>query len=203
MVVDAAREIAAEAPGRRLQAIDEHLAQDPRRVKLAGLFAWDRQRIAGNLEALPAGLEPDGMPRGADIVRIDNRGREEQSVRVVARRLPGGDVLVVGRNIDELDELRSTIGRALALGLVPALCLAVLAGAILSDRARRRIEGVAGDGRSGSSPAICRSACRPAAATIPSTSSPASSTACWTASRACCARSPAPATTSRTICARR
>ena len=144
VVADAAREIAAEAPGRRLQAIDEHLAQDPRRVKLAGLFAWDRQKIAGNLEALPAGLEPDGKPRGADIVRIDNRGREQQSVRIVARRLPGGDVLVVGRNIDELDELRSTIGRALALGVLPALCLAVLAGAIFSDRARRRIEGVAG-----------------------------------------------------------
>ena len=143
VVADAAREIAAEAPGRRLQAIDEHLAQDPRRVKLAGLFAWDRQKIAGNLEALPAGLEPDSKPRGADIVRIDNRGREQQSVRLVARRLPGGDVLVVGRNIDELDELRSIIGRALALGLVPALLLAVLAGAILSARARRRIEGIA------------------------------------------------------------
>ena len=35
------------------------------------------------------------------------------------------------------------VGRALALGLVPALCLAVLAGAILSDRARRRIGRIA------------------------------------------------------------
>jgi signal transduction histidine kinase len=144
VIADAARAIVDEAPGRRLAAIDEHLAQDPRRVKLAGLFAWDRQRIAGNLEALPPELEPNGVPRGAAVVRIDNRSREEQFVRVMARRLPDGDVLVVGRNIDELGELRSTIGRALALGAVPALCLAVLAGAILSDRARRRIDRVGG-----------------------------------------------------------
>jgi signal transduction histidine kinase len=144
VIADAARAIVDEAPGRRLAAIDEHLAQDPRRVKLAGLFAWDRQRIAGNLEALPPELEPNGVPRGAAVVRIDNRSREEQFVRVMARRLPDGDVLVVGRNIDELGELRTTIERALALGVVPALCLAVLAGAILSDRARRRIDRVGG-----------------------------------------------------------
>ena len=144
VILDAARLIAAEAPGRRLDAIDAHLAEDPRRVRLAGLFAADGQKIVGNLEALPPGLQPDGVPDGADVVRIDNRGREDQFVRVVALRLPDGDVLVVGRNIDELGELWTTIGRALALGVAPALCLAVLAGAILSDRARRRIEGVGG-----------------------------------------------------------
>src|SRR5580704_8098057 len=40
----------------RLTAIDQLLAQDPRRVQHAGLFTAEGQRIAGNLERVPPGL---------------------------------------------------------------------------------------------------------------------------------------------------
>ncbi len=45
--------IAGDAPERRLKAIRERLSQDPRRIRLAGLFGADGNRIAGNLESLP------------------------------------------------------------------------------------------------------------------------------------------------------
>src|ERR1700738_431750 len=45
--------IAAETPDRRLNAIEDRLSEDPRRIKLAGLFGADGHRIAGNLESLP------------------------------------------------------------------------------------------------------------------------------------------------------
>jgi signal transduction histidine kinase len=64
------------------------------------------------------------------------------SVRTVARRLDNGDVLIVGRNVDETVELARAIGAALAVGLLPAFCLWLLAGAWLSVRAQRRVEEV-------------------------------------------------------------
>lgn len=76
------------------------------------------------------------------VVRIDATGRERQSIRAVARRLPDADLLVLGRNIDEIGEMAEIVGRALTLGALPALCLAVLVGFILSARAQRRIEEV-------------------------------------------------------------
>jgi signal transduction histidine kinase len=53
-----------------------------------------------------------------------------------------GDVLVLGRNVDETMEISHVVGQALALGLVPAFCLCLLAGAWLSMRAQRRVEAV-------------------------------------------------------------
>jgi hypothetical protein len=44
------------SPERRLDAINEHLKQDPSRVQLAGLFSSSGRRIAGNLESLPSDL---------------------------------------------------------------------------------------------------------------------------------------------------
>ena len=135
------RIIAADAPERRLAEIDDRLRQDPRRIRVAGLFAADGRRIAGNLERLPGGLEPD-VPTNVVVVRVDNRGRETQSVRVAARTLPNGEVLVLGRNIDELAQIAEIVGRALALGLLPALGLALATGVILSLRAQKRVEEV-------------------------------------------------------------
>ena len=53
-----------------------------------------------------------------------------------------GDVLVLGRNIDEAGEISHVVGQALALGLLPAFCLCLLAGAWLSMRAQKRVEEV-------------------------------------------------------------
>jgi signal transduction histidine kinase len=133
---------AALSPERRLDAIDERLKQDPLRVQFAGLFGPGGRRIAGNLESLPPDIEADNAVHSALVDGIDRSGWEKQSVRLIARSLPTGDVLVIGRNVDEVEDIASVVGRALALGLVPALCLCLAAGALLSIRAERRIEEV-------------------------------------------------------------
>ena len=134
--------IAALTPERRLEAIDERLRQDPRGVQLAAIFATDGRRATGNLESLPAGLMIDAPPQGVDIIRIDRGGREHQTVRAIARRMRNGDVLVIGRNVDEAREISRVVGQALALGLLPGFCLCLLAGAWLSVRAQKRVEEV-------------------------------------------------------------
>ena len=134
--------IAALPPERRLEAIDERLRQDPRGVQLAAIFAADGHRITGNLESLPPDLRIDAEAQGADIIRTDRNGREHQTVRAIARRMRNGDVLVLGRNVDEAKEISHVVGQELALGLLPGFCLCLLAGAWLSVRAQKRVEEV-------------------------------------------------------------
>jgi len=134
--------IAALPPERRLEAIDERLRQDPRGVQLAAIFAADGHRITGNLESLPSDLRIDAEAQGADIIRTDRNGREHQTVRAIARRMRNGDVLVLGRNVDEAKEISHVVGQALALGLLPGFSLCLLAGAWLSVRAQKRVEEV-------------------------------------------------------------
>jgi signal transduction histidine kinase len=132
------RVFAEDSPERRLTAIEDRLRQDPRRIRIAGIFAADGSRVTGNVESVPAGLVPD-VPTNAVVVRIDNRGRESLNVRMAVHRLPDGEVLVFGRNIDELGQIADIVGRALALGLFPAFALAVVIGTILSRRAHQRL----------------------------------------------------------------
>ena len=120
---------------------EDWLRKDPRRVRIAGLFRTDGHRIAGNMESLPPGLKPD-VPADAVVVRVDNLGREMQKVRLVVHRLPSGEVLVIGRNVDELAEIAEIIGRALALGPLPGFGLAVAVGMMLSLRAHARLSEV-------------------------------------------------------------
>jgi signal transduction histidine kinase len=73
------------------------------------------------------------------VDRIDESGREKQAVRLIARTLPNGDVLVFGRNVEEVGEIAHVVGQALALGLVPTVLLCLAVGVALSARARKRI----------------------------------------------------------------
>ena len=132
---------AAEPPARWLPHINERLDNDPRRIRIAGLFGADGHRIGGNLESLPAGLTLD-VPADVVVVRIDNRGRETEKVRLATERLPDGEILAIGRNNDEIAGIANIVRRALTLGLLPAFGLAVVLGLVLSLRARRRLSEV-------------------------------------------------------------
>jgi signal transduction histidine kinase len=124
---------------RRLDALNEALKQDPAQVRLAGLFDSDGRRIAGNLESLPPDLRINNLAQGAVVDRIDDGGLEEHAARLIARSLPNGHVLVIGRNADEIEEIARVVGRALALGLASALVLSLAVAVALSARTRTRI----------------------------------------------------------------
>src|ERR1700737_2075309 len=131
--------IAADPPDRQLNAIDDRLSEDPRRIKLAGLFGSDGPRIGGNLGTLPSGLKIDAPGQNAAAIRIDQNSPEEMTVRAIARSLPNGNVVVIARNIDELKELAGVVARALMLGLPFALGLGLVIGMVLSVRAQKRV----------------------------------------------------------------
>ncbi|UFW52752.1 MULTISPECIES: sensor histidine kinase [Bradyrhizobium] len=129
-------------PARRIDAIADHLAQDSRGVQYAGLFDAAGARLAGNIDRVPRGLRLDGAVQGVRLDLFEQPVLHVPVVRAVGTRLEGGDVVVMGRNVDETREISSVVGEALALGLLPAFSLCLLAGAWLSLRAQRRVEEV-------------------------------------------------------------
>jgi signal transduction histidine kinase len=135
--------IIAALPGeRRLDAIDEHLRQDTRGVQYAGLFAADGRRITGNLEQFPPELKMNESVQNLSVARTLPAGRETHVIRAIARRMSNGDALAIGREVDETREISHVVGQALGLGLLPAFCLCLLAGAWLSMRAQERVADV-------------------------------------------------------------
>ena len=136
-----AQVFAAPSIEERLIAIEQLLRQDPRGVQHAGLFTVDGQRIAGNLEHIPKDLKIDGHAQRA-LVPVGPNGGERQAVRAIARTLPDGHVLVIGRSVDEIVQISEIVGGTLGLGLVPALFLCVAAGVLLSIRAQQRVADV-------------------------------------------------------------
>jgi signal transduction histidine kinase len=128
--------------GRQLDAIAQHLDQDSRGVQYAGLFGPDGRKIAGNLEKFPLDLKLDESVESVPILRTLPGGPQTRVIRAIARSVSDGNALVIGREVDETREISHVVGQALALGLLPAFCLCLLAGAWLSMRAQKRVEEV-------------------------------------------------------------
>src|SRR6202166_102285 len=131
--------LATLPPGQILDAINKGLRQDTARVRLVGLFGADGERIAGNVERQPPDLKADRTVQSAVVDRIDGGGREKTAVLLIAQSLPDGNLLVIGRNADEIEEIARVVGRALVLGLIPAVLLCIAVGVALNARAQRRI----------------------------------------------------------------
>jgi signal transduction histidine kinase len=139
MILTQVNAISSLPEQRRLEAIEEHLRQDSRGVQFAGLFGPDGRRVAGNIASLPA--EPKaGAAQRTRIAAIGKAGDEHQDVRAIERQLPGDQVLVIGRRVDETMGVAHVIGQALAVGLVAALSLSLVAGALGNLRAGKRLE---------------------------------------------------------------
>lgn len=134
--------IAAEPPELRLQILNTRLEGDPSRLKIAGLFAADGRRMSGNIESLPIGLTRDASPHNIQVMVVGATGTELKKARAVALTLPDGELLMIGRNTDELRDIAAIVERALLLGILPASAIAVAAGILLSLRAQRRLEAV-------------------------------------------------------------
>jgi signal transduction histidine kinase len=142
MITSQLNTIAALPDERQQDAIDEHLMQDTRGVQYAGLFGADGHRISGDLEQLPPGLKTDQSVQNVSVTRLLPAGRQTHVIRAIARRIPNGKTLVIGRDVDEAREISHVVGQALALGLLPAFFLCLLAGAGLSVRSQKRVEEV-------------------------------------------------------------
>ena len=119
------------------------------------LFAPDGRVIATNLPTGPGGVTAPSLSDGGsrerwlrietDVYRDGNQ--DEHEAMVLDQRLPDGARLLMGRDVDDLDDLQEAILEG-GIWLPPAILLLVVVGGALMSRAiGRRIEAVTGAAR--------------------------------------------------------
>jgi len=129
-------------PGLRERLVEE-LTLNGSRTNVYGLFTTGGERIAGNLDALPAALLKRNEP-----VEIPPTAEFPTSARLIARRLPGNEILIVGRDVNQLQQMRAIITQALTWSGVLILVVGLALGVVLSAaplQRLRRLQAVAQD----------------------------------------------------------
>ena len=93
------------------------------------------KKLAGNI----SGWSDDSAPFDQTIDRLVMRGSGVSPSRVHLHKLADGALLVVGRDMQDLSEIRSFIARAVVIGGVSALLLAFLGTLVFRQQLERRI----------------------------------------------------------------
>ncbi|MDB5360721.1 MAG: two-component sensor histidine kinase [Rhodospirillales bacterium] len=122
-----------------LPGISLRLLADLHRASYAALFAEDGEVLAGNLAALPPDLPIDGTAHRIAVRRTDGDAPGLRQGVLAAHVRPDGSVVVIGRAMEEIDALGGVVRRALALGALPSVLVALGFGALISFRALRRV----------------------------------------------------------------
>ena len=140
LVDESARsEGASDAELRR--ALQLRLTRDIRRLDFVALFDPNGGLVFGNLQGAPP-IPIDGQAHVVQEQPLpDSSGTREPAI-FVARRLPGGGVLLLGRSLWETYSLQGTLLRALAIALLPTVLVILGIGAIFARSALQRYERV-------------------------------------------------------------
>ena len=93
------------------------------------------QKLAGNI----AGWTETYTPLDQTIDRVVKRGERLLPSRIRLHKMTDGALLVVGRDMQDLNEIRSLIARAVVIGGVSAILLAILATLVFRWQLEQRI----------------------------------------------------------------
>jgi len=108
-------------------------------TEVVGLVDRAGQQVAGNLRRWGDVLPSDGTAPGRlEVARVTRAGATV-SVRLAAIRLEDGSRLVVGRDLAELDAIRSVVERALLLSAAVSILLAFFGALLFRARLEARI----------------------------------------------------------------
>jgi len=119
------------------QRIGEALALNGDQTNVFAVFSARGRWIAGNLHTPPARLKLDSRP-----IEAPPTSDFPAYARLIGRRLPSGEALVVGRDVSQLREMRSIIASALVWSGVAAVFIIFGLAVILSVGPLRRLRGL-------------------------------------------------------------
>ncbi|UPG90613.1 HAMP domain-containing histidine kinase [Luteibacter aegosomaticola] len=126
-------------PHRLRDTVDAASAIDATGFMAAGLFDAKGQRIAGNIEKVPAGLDEDGVIHAVQARVDENSDEPARRARGMANTLPDGERLVVVKESAVIDGLGAIIRRGALWGLSLTLIPGVLGGILIARRPARRV----------------------------------------------------------------
>jgi signal transduction histidine kinase len=134
IIASETRALAASARSDLRLRIAEDLILNGDRVTIIGLFAPTGTRLAGNLDILPLSLRP-----GGPAIETPPNVHFPSVARLRAQRLATGEILVVGRDVSQLLELRAIVGSALVFGGLTIIFVGLGCGVALSVGPLRRL----------------------------------------------------------------
>jgi signal transduction histidine kinase len=122
-------------PSELEQRIEEALSLGGAHNNVFALFTPRGGRLVGNLATLPPALKPDGSP-----IEIGPTASFAAPARLIARRLTSGEVLVVGRDVNQLQEMRGILASALIGSGIAVIGVGLAFGVALSVIPLRRLQ---------------------------------------------------------------
>lgn len=134
-----ARESAEDLP----ETLDTYHTRDARHINLYGLFSHDGRWITGNVVELPAGLPQDGRVHVLEHYHLLGQlAGPVPAARAMVVTLPWDEVLLVGRDITQLQQIRGIILTALIEAGALITLLGLATGFALSLRPLRRVQAI-------------------------------------------------------------
>ncbi len=127
--------LAAAPPQELRRRIGEALALNGSQINIYALFASDGRWIVGNMRTLPPGLLVNGQP-----LEPSPSANLLVRARLIARRLPSGEELVVGRDVSQLREMRTIILSALLWSGATIILTGLACGVALSLGPLKRLQ---------------------------------------------------------------
>ena len=120
-------------------SINKHVYVDLRQVTFSALFDADHQYIEGNVRIFPQSLPVDGFTHQLTSGDIGESGQYFEPNLFVATRLPDSRILLIGRSVQDLGNLKEAVLQALKLGVLPMALVAIIVGAVFSQRMNYRL----------------------------------------------------------------
>ena len=126
-------------------ALERRAADPSPRMAYHALLSGEGETVTANLPSWPASQGDSWIRIEADIARQGDE--DEYEAMVFDQSLPSGGRLMLGRDIEDLDELEEGI-KDTAIWLLPALLLlALIGGALMSRAIGRRLDSVSAAAR--------------------------------------------------------
>ena len=139
ILVDEAARSEGDSEADLRRALQLRLTRDIRRLDYVALFDPKGALVFGNVRAMPA-IPVDGKAHVIhEELAPDSSGALEPAI-FVARKLPTGGVLLLGRSLLEAYSLQGTLLRAMAVALLPTVLAILAIGAFFARRASQRFE---------------------------------------------------------------
>ena len=128
---------ASEAELRR--ALQLRLTRDIRRLDYVALFDPKGALEFGDVQGMPA-IPIDGKAHVVQEQPLPDLSSAREPAIFVARKLPSGGVLLLGRSLWETYSLQGTLLRVMAIALLPTVLVILAIGAIFARSALQRYE---------------------------------------------------------------
>jgi signal transduction histidine kinase len=139
--VDEAAKSEGDSETELRRALQLRLTRDIHRLDFVALFDPNGALVFGNVPGMPS-IPIDGQAHVIQDQQLPDASGAREPAIFVARRLPNGGAILLGRSLWVTYALQGTLLRAMAIALLPTTLMILAIGAIFARSALRRYERV-------------------------------------------------------------